>query len=157
MSAYHPKSNKVDDIECTTTTVSPHRTERQRATDAPDVVRLPPEEVLPVSSLPESESLHRLVIVTHRSIAIRSALEIQIDELLQVRPNDLVGVDEDDFLEVHGEKDVQEENLVAPNDALLLALRPEPGRPFVRDEFVLEAVLLCKVRNEFLGHNVNTG
>ena len=156
MSTYHPKPNKVDDIECAITAVSPHRAERQRAANAPDVVRFSSKEVLPISSLPETESLHRLVIVTHRSITVRSALEIQIDKLFQVRPDDLVSIDENDFLEVHGEKDVQEEDLVAPNDPLLLALRPEPRRPFVSDEFVLEAVLLCKVRNEFLAHDVNT-
>lgn len=73
-------------------------------------------------------------------------------ENIQVRPNDLVSVDEGDFVEVNGEKDVQEENLVAPNGVLLLALRPEPRRPFVSDEFVLEAIILRKVRDEFLGH-----
>jgi hypothetical protein len=112
------------------------------------VVRFSSKEVLPISNLPEMESLHRLVIVTHWSITVQSALEIQIDELLQVRPNDLVSVDEGDFVEVHGEKDVQEENLVAPNDALLLALRPEPRQSFVSDLFVLEAVLLREVRDD---------
>jgi hypothetical protein len=125
--------------------------------NAPNVVRFPPKEVLPVPSLPEPESFHRLVIVTHRSIAVRSAMEVQIDKLLQVGTDDLVSVDEDDFLEVHGEKHVQEENLVPPNDPLLLALSPEPGRPLVSDEFVLETVLLRKVRDEFLQRSVNIG
>ena len=119
------------------------------------MVRFSSKEILPIPSLPETESLHRLVVVAHRSIAVRSALEIQIDELLQVRPNDLVSIDKDDFIEVHGEKHVQEEDLVAPNNPLLLALRPEPRRPFVSDKFVLESVLLCEVRDEFLGHDVN--
>jgi len=150
MPAYHPKPNEVDDIECTITAVSPLHAEHQRASNVPNVVRFSPKEVLPISCLPESESFHRLVIVAHRSIAVWSTLEIQINKLLQVGTNDLVSVDEDDLLEVHGEKDIQEENLVAPNDPLLLALRPKPGWPLVRDEFILEAILLRKVRDEFL-------
>ncbi len=82
-------------------------------------------------------------------------MKVQIDELLQVGTNDLVSVDEYNLLEVHGEKDVQEENLVAPNDPLLFALSPEPGRPLVRDEFILETILLREVRDEFLKLNVN--
>jgi len=82
-------------------------------------------------------------------------MEVQVDELLQVGTNDLISVDENDLLEVHGEKDVQEENLVAPNDPLLFALSPEPGRPLVRDEFILETILFCEVRDKFLEHNVS--
>src|SRR5260221_14133752 len=119
------------------------------------MVGFPPKEVLPIPGLPKPESLHRLVIITHRSISIRRVLEVQINELLQIGTNDLVSVDEDDLLEVHGEKNVQEENLVAPDDPLLLALGPQPRWPLVRDEFILEAVLLCEVRDEFLERNVN--
>ena len=82
-------------------------------------------------------------------------MEIQIDELLQVGTNDLVSVDEYNLLEIHGEKNVQEENLVAPDDPLLFALSPEPGRPLVRDEFILETILLREVRYEFLKCGVN--
>ena len=123
--------------------------------DVPDVVRFPLEEIIPVPGLPESKSLHRLIIITHRGITVRSAVKVQIDELLQVGTNDLVSVDKYNLLEVHGEKDVQEENLVAPNDPLLFALSPEPGRPLVRDEFILETILLREVRDEFLKRNVN--
>ena len=118
------------------------------------MVGFPPKEILPVPSLPEPESLHSLVIVTHRGVTVRGAMEIQIDELFQVGTNDLVCVDEYNLLEVHGEKNVQEKNLVAPNDPLLFPLSPEPGRPLVCDELILETILLREVRYEFLKHNV---
>ena len=82
-------------------------------------------------------------------------MEVQVNELLQVGTYDLISVDKDDLLEVHGEKNVQEENLVTPNDPLLFALSPEPGRPLVRDEFILETILLCEVRDEFLERNLS--
>ena len=68
------------------------------------------------------------------------------DELVHVRAHDLVGVDEDDFVEVEREEDVQEEDLVAPDLALLLLLRAQPVRPFVRHERVLEVVVRGQVR-----------
>jgi len=39
---------------------------------------------------------------------------------------DLVCVCEDDPLQFQGEQDIQKENLVAPDDALLLRLTPQP-------------------------------
>ena len=82
-------------------------------------------------------------------------MEVQIDEFLQVGANDLVSVDEDDLLEVHGEKNVQEENLVSPNHPLLFTLRPEPRWPLVCDEFILETILFREVMDKFLVRSVN--
>lgn len=60
----------------------------------------------------------------------------------------LISVDEDDLLDVEGEEDVEEEDLVAPDDALLLLLLMEPARPLVLDQLVLECVLFGHVRQE---------
>jgi hypothetical protein len=64
--------------------------------------------------------------------------------------HDLVRVDKDDLVEVHGEQDIEEENSVCPDDPLLFTLMPQPRRPFVGDELILETVCLSEVRNEFL-------
>ena len=77
-------------------------------------------------------------------------MQVEVHELLQVRAHDLVRVNEDDLLEVHWEQDVKEENLISPDDALLLLLRTQPRRPFVCHQFVLEVIRLSQVRNEFL-------
>ena len=53
-------------------------------------------------------------------------MKIQIYELLKVRSDNLIGVDEDDFLEVYREKNVEEENLVRPDNSLFLLLCAEP-------------------------------
>ena len=77
-------------------------------------------------------------------------MQVQVDQLLQVCAHDLVRVNKDDLVEVHGEQDVEEEDLVCPNDPLLFALLSQPRRPLVGDEFVLETVFLSEVRNKFL-------
>ena len=48
------------------------------------------------------------------------------------------------------EEDVEEEDLVAPHHALLLRLAPQPVRPVVGDELVVEAVLLRHDGHEVL-------
>lgn len=108
------------------------------------------QEVLPVARLPESEALRVRIVIAHRRVSVRSAMEIQIDELLEIRSDNLVSVNEEDLLEVHREEDVEEEDLVRPDDPLLLLLRAEPRRPLVRDELVLESVLSSEVRDELL-------
>jgi len=77
-------------------------------------------------------------------------MKVKIDEFFQVCSYDLVRVDENDFLQVHGEEHVEEKNLIGPDDALLLGLGAQPRWPFVRYEFILEVVLLRHVRDEFL-------
>ena len=81
-------------------------------------------------------------------------MEVELHKLLEVCADDLVGVDEDDLLEVHGEEHVEEEDLVRPDDPLLLLLCAEPGRPFVCHELVLEVVRFGEVWNEFLTKTV---
>lgn len=108
------------------------------------------QEVLPVARLPEPESLHLRIIIAHRRVPIRRAMQVEVDELLQVRAHDLVRVDEDDLLQVHREEHVEEQDLVRPDDALLLLLRAQPRRPLVRHELVFEVVRFREVRQEFL-------
>lgn len=62
----------------------------------------------------------------------------------------LTSIDKDDFVEVHWEEDVKEQDLVCPDDPLLFGLRTKPMWPFVSDEFVFEPVLLGEMRNEGL-------
>jgi hypothetical protein len=69
--------------------------------------------------------------VTERRVRIGLALQIQRPELLEVGSQHLIGIDVDDLLNVKREQHVQEENLVAPNDALLLGLLGEPFGPLV--------------------------
>ena len=113
------------------------------------------QEIFPVPSLPKAEALHICVVVTHRGIAVWCSMKIKIYKLLHIRANNLVCINENDFLEVHREKDVKEQDLVRPNDTLLLLLRAEPRGPFVRDELVLEPIFGGKVRDEFLSKNVD--
>lgn len=90
------------------------------------MIRQTAQEVLPVTCLPEPEAFGIKVVIAHGGISVWCAMEIQIHELLQVRPNDLIGVDEENFLEVHGEKDVEEQDFVRPDDALFLRLCAKP-------------------------------
>ena len=108
------------------------------------------QEVLPVPSFPEPEALSIRVVVTHRRVSVRRPMEVQLHELLQIRPDDLVGVDEDDLFEVHREEDVEEQDLVRPDDALFLRLCAEPRWPLVSNQLVLETILGREVGEEFL-------
>jgi hypothetical protein len=58
------------------------------------------------------------------------------------------------LLQVEREEDVQEEDLVRPDDALLLGLLVQPGRPLVRHQLVLEAILAGHMRDEILGNEL---
>lgn len=113
------------------------------------------EEVLPISRLPESESLHVIIIITHGGVTIWRALQIEVDKFLEVGPHNLIGVDEDHFLQIHWEEYIQEQNFVSPNDTLLLGLRTQPRWPLVCDELILEAVRFSKVRYKFLHTKIN--
>lgn len=50
----------------------------------------------------------------------------------------LIGVNVDDLVHVEREQDVEEQDLVAPDDPLLLALSTKPLRPFVGHKFDTE-------------------
>ena len=80
-------------------------------------------------------------------------MQVQIDKLLQVRSDNRVRINEDDLLEVHREEHIQEEDLVRPDDALLLVLGAQPLGPLVRHKLVLEVVLLRELRDEFLAQS----
>ena len=62
----------------------------------------------------------------------------------------MIGVDVDDLLDIEREEHVEEENLVAPDDALLIGFVVQPARPLVLHELVVESVRLGIVRQEFL-------
>ena len=106
------------------------------------------EVILPVSLLPEAEPLHILVGVAERRVPVRGPIQVEVPQLREVGPDDLVGVNEEYLLDVEGEHDVEEEDLVAPDDALLLLLLVQPPRPLVLHVLVLEAVLCGERRQE---------
>ena len=54
----------------------------------------------------------------------------------------LIGIDKDDLGQPQREQHVEKEDLVAPDDALLLFLAAQPRRPAVGDKLDLEIVLL---------------
>ncbi len=114
------------------------------------MIRSALKELFPVARLPESEALHVVVIVTHRRIGVWSTLDVKVNKLLEVGSNNLVGVYEEDFLEVHREENVQEQDLVRPDDSLLLLLLSQPGRPLVCYKFILEPIFFGEVRDKFL-------
>ena len=69
-----------------------------RQVDSPDMIWKAPQEVLPVSLLPEAEFFDFLSRITHRREAVWCALKIQVNELLNVCSHNLIGVDKDDTL-----------------------------------------------------------
>jgi len=62
--------------------------------------------------------------------------------------NHLISIDEKNFLDIEREHDIQEENLVAPDDSLLLLLLVQPPRPLVLHVFVVKAVPAGVFREE---------
>jgi hypothetical protein len=116
----------------------------------PDVVRSTLKKVFPISCFPKSETFHFDIIVAHGCISVRRAVEVKVDEFLQVCSNDLVGIDKNDLLQIHREENIEEQNFISPDDALFLLLSPKPRWPLVGDQFVLEVVSFCHVWNEFL-------
>src|ERR1700722_8123339 len=97
----------------------------------PDVVGSALQKVFPISRFPESETFHFDIVITHRSISIRCALEIKVDEFFQIRTDDLISINKNDLLEIHGEENIEEKDLVCPDDTLLLFLSTKPRRPFI--------------------------
>lgn len=89
------------------------------------------EEISPVALFPETETFHFGAGIAHGCEAVGGALEVQGDEIVHVGADDLVGVNEDDFVEGGGEEDVEEEDFVAPDFALFFGLGAQPVRPFV--------------------------
>mmetsp|Transcript_38982 Transcript_38982/g.87170 ORF Transcript_38982/g.87170 Transcript_38982/m.87170 type:complete len:261 (+) Transcript_38982:525-1307(+) len=108
-----------------------------------DVVGPPPEVVLPVARAPELVAEGLLARGAEGGVGVGLALEVEAPELGQVAAHRLVRVHVDHPRYVQREEHVQKQDLVAPDDALLRGLLPEPARPLVRDEAHLEAVLFC--------------
>lgn len=77
-------------------------------------------------------------------------MQIKVNQFFQVRADDLICVNEDDFLQVHREQYIKEQDLVCPNDPLFLFLSAQPRGPFVSHELILKAILLREVWNKFL-------
>ena len=82
-------------------------------------------------------------------------MKVKVNQLLQVCPDDLIGIDKNDLIEAHGEKNIEKENLICPDDALLFSLWPQPCRPFIGDKLILEAVFLSELRYKFLKKTFN--
>mmetsp|Transcript_35991 Transcript_35991/g.94695 ORF Transcript_35991/g.94695 Transcript_35991/m.94695 type:complete len:312 (+) Transcript_35991:272-1207(+) len=107
-----------------------------------DVVRVPAQVVLPVALREEAEAGRVAVgvLVAERGHGHRGARgHLEIPQLGDVGVDDLVGVDVDDALDVQREHDIEEEDLVSPDDALLVRLLVQPRRPLVLHQLVLEA------------------
>mmetsp|Transcript_2327 Transcript_2327/g.9075 ORF Transcript_2327/g.9075 Transcript_2327/m.9075 type:complete len:560 (+) Transcript_2327:669-2348(+) len=102
------------------------------------MVRLAPQVILPVALPPELEPKSLLPAGAERRVPVRRALQVEVPQLCQVCPDDLIGVHIDDLVQVEREEDVEEEDLVAPNDALLLGLAAQPVGPLVRDHLDLK-------------------
>ena len=60
-------------------------------------------------------------------LRMASDLQVAVPQLRKVGPDDLVAVHKDDLAQGQGEQHVQEQDLVRPDDALLLRLQA-PGR-----------------------------
>jgi hypothetical protein len=117
---------------------------------SPNVIGPTTEELLPVPRFPKPEPLHFFIVIPHRGIPVRCTMEVEVNQLLQVSSDDLVGIDKDDFVEVHGKQDVEKEDLICPDNALLFSLLPQPCWPFIGDEFILEAIFLSELGYKFL-------
>ena len=116
----------------------------------PYVVWSASQKVLPISGFPETESFHVGVVITHRRVPIWRAAEVKVDKLLEIRPDDLISINENDLLQIHWEQNIQEQNLVGPDNSLFFLLCAKPRWPLVRNELILEVVCLSEVWDKFL-------
>merc|ERR1712062_638647 len=89
------------------------------------------EVVLPIPLLPEAETFSVRVGVSHWNKAVDLPLQVQVPQLLNVSPDHLVGINEDDLGHIQGEEHVQKKHLVGPNEPLFLALGIQPAWPLV--------------------------
>jgi hypothetical protein len=108
------------------------------------------QEISPIPCLPESESFHVSIVITHRCIPVRRPVEVEVNKLFQVSSDNLISVHKYDLFQIHREEDVEEQDLVCPNDTLLFFLGLKPRWPFVCHEFVLETIGFCHMWDEFL-------
>jgi hypothetical protein len=118
--------------------------------ETPNVIWFSLQPIFPESLFPEPESLDFCSRITHGGISVRGAMQVQIHQSLQIRPNNLIGIHKNHFIQIEGEQDVQEKNLVSPYRSLFLPLTTKPVRPFIRHELVIKTELIRQQRNEFL-------
>ena len=59
-------------------------------------------------------------------------LQVVGPQFLEIGPQHLVGIHIDHLLDAEGKEDIKKEDLVSPDNALLLRLLGEPLRPLVR-------------------------
>ena len=78
-----------------------------------DVVPPSCQVVRPVTGLPEAKAVHLLATVAERSVAVGSALQVKVDQLLKVSAHNLVSIDEDELIDAQWEQDVEEEDFVS--------------------------------------------
>lgn len=64
----------------------------------------------------------------------------------------LISIYKDNLIHCKREKHIQEKDLIAPDDALLLRLLVQPTRPLILHQFILETISISHVRNRFLQH-----
>jgi hypothetical protein len=130
--------------------MSPFIVQKIGTVTLPYMVRPVSQEVLPISGFPETKTFHVGVVIPHWSVAIRCSVKVKVDELLEVRPDYLVSIDKNDLLQIHWEQNIQEQDLVSPDDPLFFSLFPKPRWPFISNEFVLKVVRLSEMWDEFL-------
>lgn len=70
--------------------------------------------------------------------------------VLRFLRTNLVSIYEEDLIDSQREQHVQEEDLITPNNSLLLRLLVQPAGPVVLDKLVLETILLRHVWDELL-------
>lgn len=70
--------------------------------------------------------------------------------VLRFLRTNLVSIYEEDLIDSQREQHVQEEDLITPNNSLLLRLLVQPAGPVILDQLVLETILLCHVWDELL-------
>lgn len=77
------------------------------------MVRSSSQRFFPIPALPESETFHLLSAVTHRRIAVNPSMQIDIHQLLHVSANNLVGINKDNFVKRHREKNIEEKDFIS--------------------------------------------
>ena len=89
-----------------------------------DVVRLAVQVVLPETLAPELVPKRLLATRAERCVPVRGTLQVHVPQLSQVGPYYLVRVDCDNFWYIEREKNIQKQNLIAPDYPLLFGLTP---------------------------------
>eukprot|EP00966_Prymnesium_polylepis_P296152 6840799-Prymnesium_polylepis.1 len=107
-----------------------------------DVVRLLAERRLPEARLPEAKAgrLRVRVGAAEGCHADGRAAQVEVPQVAHVALHDLVGVNVEHLAHALREEDVEEEDLVAPDEPLLLRLQAQPRRPAVLHQLDLDPI-----------------